>query len=88
MFKDVLESIKSYDTIIIHRHSKPDGDALGSQIGLKHIILENFPEKTVYTVGDASRSTYKAVQKCRSGKLRRIHADYGCFIIAVGISFA
>ena len=54
MFKDVLESIKSYDTIIIHRHSKPDGDALGSQIGLKHIILENFPEKTVYTVGDAS----------------------------------
>ncbi len=54
MFENVLESIKAYDTIVIHRHSKPDGDALGSQIGMKHLILENFPEKTVYTVGDAS----------------------------------
>jgi phosphoesterase RecJ-like protein len=25
---------------------------MGSQIGLKHLILENFPEKTVYMVGD------------------------------------
>lgn len=55
MFAPVLEAIKAYDTIIIHRHSNPDGDALGSQIGLKHIILENFPEKTVYTVGDGPR---------------------------------
>ena len=54
MFKEVLEQIKAYDKIIIHRHSNPDGDALGSQIGLKNIILENFPEKTVYAVGDSS----------------------------------
>ena len=54
MFEAILECIKEYDTIIIHRHSKPDGDAMGSQIGMKHIILENFPEKTVYTVGDAT----------------------------------
>lgn len=55
MFKQVLEQIKKYNTIIIHRHTNPDGDALGSQIGLKHIILHNFPEKTVYVVGDASK---------------------------------
>ena len=52
MFTALLEKIKEYDTIIIHRHSNPDGDALGSQIGLKNIIKENFPEKTVYAVGD------------------------------------
>ena len=55
MFEKILTEIKDADTIIIHRHNRPDGDALGSQIGLKHIILENFPEKTVYTVGDEAR---------------------------------
>ena len=52
MFSDLLKAIQSHQTIIIHRHSRPDGDALGSQIGLKHLILHNFPNKTVYTVGD------------------------------------
>lgn len=52
MFEAILQDIRSFDTIILHRHSRPDGDALGSQIGLKHLILHNFPGKTVYTVGD------------------------------------
>ncbi len=55
MFEAVLDCIKEYDTIIIHRHSRPDGDAMGSQIGMKHIILEKFPEKTVYMVGDSTK---------------------------------
>jgi len=61
MFSKLLEKIKQYDTIILHRHSHPDGDALGSQIGLKHIILGNFPEKTVLMVGDeAGRYAFMA----------------------------
>ena len=52
MFEQIFAAIKSYDRIMIHRHKNPDGDALGSQIGLKHIIKENFPEKEVYMVGD------------------------------------
>ena len=55
MFEAVLDCIKNYDTIIIHRHSRPDGDAMGSQIGMKNIILENFPDKTVYMVGDETK---------------------------------
>ena len=55
MFEPIIELIQKYDTIIIHRHNNPDGDALGSQIGLKHIIKDSFPNKTVYVVGDASR---------------------------------
>ena len=52
MYQPILNEIKRFDRIIIHRHSKPDGDAIGSQVGLKHIIRENFPEKEVYVVGD------------------------------------
>ena len=52
MFTEIIDAIKKYSTIIIHRHHHPDGDALGSQIGMKHIILENFPEKQVFCVGD------------------------------------
>ncbi|BDU67451.1 MAG: putative bifunctional oligoribonuclease and PAP phosphatase NrnA [Candidatus Tyloplasma litorale] len=54
MFKYVLKKIQKYDKIIIHRHSKPDGDALGSQLGLKEILKINFPEKLVYAIGDSS----------------------------------
>ena len=53
MFEKVIQAIRDYDRIIIHRHGRPDGDAMGSQIGLKHLIMENFPEKEVYAVGDA-----------------------------------
>ena len=54
MFEDILRLIAEHDTIILHRHKNPDGDALGSQIGLKHIIRENWPEKRVYAVGDGA----------------------------------
>ena len=54
MFTTILNEIKKYNRIIIHRHSKPDGDALGSQVGLKHILKESFPEKEIYVVGDAA----------------------------------
>ena len=55
MYNQALELIKKYDTIIIHRHTSPDGDAIGSQVGLKHVILANFPNKTVYIVGDLTK---------------------------------
>ncbi len=54
MFEKIKECIEAYDTIIIHRHKNPDGDAYGSQIGLKNIIKENYPEKRVLCVGDCS----------------------------------
>ncbi len=54
MFEEIIKAIAENDPIIIHRHWNPDGDALGSQIGLKCLIRENFPEKTVYAVGDAA----------------------------------
>ena len=52
MFDKILSLIEKYDKIIIHRHKNPDGDALGSQLGLYHIIKDTYPEKEVYVVGD------------------------------------
>ena len=55
MFEKILQKIKEYDKIVIHRHSNPDGDAMGSQLGMKAILRENFPEKQIYAVGDDAK---------------------------------
>ena len=47
----ILEQIKKYNKIIIHRHQRPDPDAIGSQVGLAEIIKASFPYKQVYVVG-------------------------------------
>lgn len=61
MYEQIIKAIRDHGVIIIHRHTNPDGDALGSQIGLKHIIQANFPDKTVYAVGDeAGRYAFMA----------------------------
>ncbi len=54
MFENVIAAIREYDRIIIHRHKNPDGDALGSQLGLAGILKENFPKKEILSVGDTS----------------------------------
>ena len=75
MFKELLEQIKKYDTIIIHRHKNPDGDAMGSQLGLKCIIKENFPEKTVYVVGDPA-GHYGFMDNCQMDEIPdSVYAD-------------
>ena len=53
MFEEILREIQAHDTIILHRHHHPDGDALGSQIGLRYLLNRNYPDKSVFIVGDA-----------------------------------
>lgn len=52
MYNTILRHIRESKTIIIHRHYRPDGDALGSQLALKEAIKSTFPNKKVYAVGD------------------------------------
>ena len=46
--KQVLDKIKEYDTILIFRHFRPDGDAVGSTRGLAEILRLTYPEKKIY----------------------------------------
>ncbi|MGX9135559.1 DHH family phosphoesterase [Rummeliibacillus sp. JY-2-4R] len=52
MKKEIIETIALYDTIIVHRHVRPDADAYGSQLGLQAILQTTYPEKKVYAVGE------------------------------------
>lgn len=54
----IIQQIKQYHTIIIHRHVRPDADAYGSQVGLKEMIKHSFPEKRVYAVGEEDSALY------------------------------
>lgn len=51
MKEKILELIREFHTIIIHRHVRPDPDAYGSQCGLAEVLKASFPEKKVYTAG-------------------------------------
>jgi len=52
LYKRIINAIKRYDKIAIFRHTTPDFDALGSQLGFYHWIKDNFPSKEVIYVGD------------------------------------
>ncbi|MFG6493872.1 bifunctional oligoribonuclease/PAP phosphatase NrnA [Fictibacillus sp. UD] len=52
MKEEILQKIEQYEKIIIHRHVRPDPDALGSQGGLASIIKASYPHKEVYAVGE------------------------------------
>ena len=43
----ILDKIKAYDRIILFRHFRPDGDAVGSTKGLQRILQLTYPEKEI-----------------------------------------
>ena len=57
--KAILEKIKAYDTIMIFRHMRNDGDCVGATKGMKALLQASFPEKKIYLI-DADRSAYLA----------------------------
>ncbi|KGP73623.1 DHH family phosphoesterase [Pontibacillus yanchengensis] len=54
--QEIVELIEEYQTIIVHRHVRPDPDALGSQGGLAQLIRDTYPEKQVFKVGEEDES--------------------------------
>ncbi|MDE7161842.1 MAG: bifunctional oligoribonuclease/PAP phosphatase NrnA [Anaeroplasmataceae bacterium] len=54
MIEKLFQMIESHDTIILHRHSRPDLDALGSQRGLALVLKTAYPKKKIFMVGDMS----------------------------------
>ena len=43
----ILSKIEEYDRIILFRHFRPDGDAVGSTKGLQAILRATYPEKEI-----------------------------------------
>lgn len=46
--QQILNDILQYDSIIISRHKRPDGDASGSTLGLQKLLQASFPEKRIF----------------------------------------
>ena len=55
----VLDKIKQYNKIVIARHVRPDGDAIGSSHGLAEVLRASFPEKQII-VANQDASEYMA----------------------------
>ncbi len=50
--RSILEKIEAYETIVISRHIRPDGDAVGSTKGLCKILRDTYPAKHIYLVDE------------------------------------
>ena len=48
----ILNKIKEYNKIIIFRHFRPDGDAIGSTKGLQRILKLTYPEKEILLINN------------------------------------
>lgn len=57
--QQILDKIIEYDKIIITRHVRPDGDAIGSSRGLAAMLRLSFPDKKIY-VQTEDKSDYLA----------------------------
>ncbi len=77
IYKQIYQKIKQADKIIIARHVGPDPDALGSSLGLKQIILDNFPNKKVYVIGSPA-AKFKYI-----GELDKLPDDWNDSLLIV-----
>lgn len=50
VMRRILDKIREYDRIVITRHFRPDGDAVGSSKGLQRILQLTYPEKEIYVI--------------------------------------
>ncbi len=50
----ILKKIKEYDKIVISRHLRPDGDAIGSTKGLQAMLKLTFPQKQILLINSDS----------------------------------
>lgn len=51
---EILNQIKKYNKIVIVRHIRPDGDCMGASLGLKALLKNTYPEKTILTISEDS----------------------------------
>ena len=81
--KRILDKIEEYDTIIISRHIRPDGDAIGSTKGLAKILRDTYPDKKIYIVNE-DYSDYLAFLGGEDSVSDEVYNGALCIIIDTG----
>ena len=63
MFEKIIDKIERYDSIVLFGHLNPDGDCYGSQIALRAILKENYPNKQIFAVGSGLSNFFHLLGK-------------------------
>ena len=63
MFEKIISKIEQYDSIVIFGHINPDGDCYGSQIALRNILRNRYPNKQIYATGSGLKKFYNILGK-------------------------
>ncbi len=82
--RTILNKIKEYDKIIICRHTRPDGDAVGSTLGLRRILQLTYPEKEVTVINDDYAAYTAFLGKEDEQRDDGYYSDALCIIIDTG----
>lgn len=81
--QQILAKIESYNTIIISRHIRPDGDAVGSTKGFARLLKDTYPDKNIYVVNE-DYSDYLAFLGGEDTVSEEIYADALQIVIDTG----
>ena len=57
VMRRILDKIREYDTILLFRHIRMDGDCVGATLGMQALLRASFPEKRVLVI-DSQHSDY------------------------------
>lgn len=79
----ILNKIEEYNTIVVSRHIRPDGDAYGSTKGLVKILRDTYPTKKIYLVND-DYSDYLAFLGEEDALDEAEYQDALCIVIDTG----
>jgi len=79
-FQELHNIIKSYDIITIWGHALPDGDCYGSQIAMKQLIQENYPEKEVYVFGSGNPVFFDRMGKMDELDMEKVSKSLGILV--------
>ena len=84
IMEKILQKIKQYHRIIITRHVRADGDAVGSTKGLYTILKLSFPEKEIYLLNEDTSEYLEFLGEESEPISDEKYADALCIVLDTG----
>ena len=78
---EFISSIEAADTIAVTGHIHPDGDCIGSCLGLRQYILDNYPGKSVTVYLESIAPEFLFLSGADSVKQEAEHKSYDLFFV-------